>query len=249
MSRLDPSHQHLRPRVAIILSTGPTGLLNTTLARRLSSAALFLLPALRSVADVDTYACIDSQQPASETELLLQSLQPRRVWTFDACGSFLLPSQQACCMEENVASCPDDFKGKAQFFRLGECYRRVASHVGSVSQHTFYVRLRPDLQWVGSFDARILLTAVARRQISLRYRSCAGVDGLTLGHLQMAWYKVGPDACGEARWQTDYSCFTVDDQFAVVPASLAERYFTFAQVRARPSLAPTRPALPAVRSA
>ena len=132
-----------------------------------------------------------------------------------------------------------------QFFRLGECYRRVVADAGG-SAHDFFVRVRPDLQWVGPFDASTLLASAARRRIGLRYRSCAGVEGVTLGQLQMAWYKVGPDACGEARWQTDYACVTLDDQFALVPARLADAYFDFAKARLSDAYTALRARSPAV---
>lgn len=231
-----------RPRVAIIIATGSVPeLSHATLDRKLRSAASFLLPPLREVSEhVDVFACLDKEQPTWQTQLVRLHLQPKHTWFFDACSSdHLSADQHACCTGRGSQALCDAAEyagggrnlGIVQFFRLSECYRRV-EHASTIRPYDFYVRARADLHWVGPFDAAAsLLAPTARQRLGLRYRSCAGIAGLTLGSLQMPWYKVGPDACGEARWQTDYPCFTADDQFAVVPASLGAAYFHFALER------------------
>eukprot|EP00966_Prymnesium_polylepis_P207886 4815428-Prymnesium_polylepis.1 len=76
--------------VAVVASTGPLlDLSAETVAHKFSSIAAFLLPPLRTVAEVDVYGCVDEDQPSWQTSLLREHLQPRRVWHFGACGTRL----------------------------------------------------------------------------------------------------------------------------------------------------------------
>ena len=233
------SQQH-RLAVAVLFSGDyDEEISQVALARKLQSAATFLLPPLRATADVvDAFACLDSRQPEWQRMLVVQHLQPTMTWKFRACDASLSSEQRACCQGRVSADCDnpqtaagEPNQGMAQFFRLAECHMRVLAHQQR-QPYDMYVRARPDLHWVGSFDAaNSLLSSTAHEQIRLRYRSCSGIHGLMLGSLQSAWYKVGVDVCTEARWQTEYSCFTVDDQFALVPSAHARRYFGFALER------------------
>lgn len=223
------------PRIAVVVSTGPLALSSVVTARKLSSMATFLLSPLHKVASVDTFVCVDDVQPTWQTKLLQEYLRPLKLWHFTACNG-LSGMSLKCCMggREPICDASEMANGAEstnvrQFFRLSECYRHVVNASKAAGHmHDFYIRVRPDLHWVGTFDTRNLSAPEARQALAVRYRSAAGLEGLTLGHFQMAWYKVGPDACGEARWQTDYPCATLDDQFALVPARLAPTYFGFA---------------------
>lgn len=224
-----------KPHLAVVVSTGPLALPSVVTERKVSSMATFLLSPLREVARVDAFVCVDDAQPTWQTNLLREYLRPLKLWHFEACNGLSgMPLQ--CCMGGRDPICDAsemadgaESNNVRQFFRLNECYRRIVdASVSTGHVHDFYVRVRPDLHWIGAFDTRSLSAPGARRGIGVRYRSAAGLEGLTLGHFQMAWYKVGPDACGEARWQTDYPCATLDDQFALVPTRLAPTYFGFA---------------------
>ena len=228
-----------RPKVAVLVSSGPMDMQRATLARKLTSSADFLLRPLRTVAKVSTFVCLDLAQPSWQTELMRDLLAPDRTWHFTACSwQALSDVERRCCENERQpAACdaPELSTGEGsaslhQFYRLAACFQHVL-HSADGAAADFYVRARPDLHWVGAFDTSALHGPGAPHRLGIRYRSAAGLHGLRLGQLQMAWYKVGPGACGEAHWQTDYPCFTLDDQFALVPARLAWRYFDFARRR------------------
>ena len=227
-----------RLKVAVLVSSGPLDMQKETLARKLTSSADFLLRPLRTVAEVSTFACLDHAQPSWQTELVRRLLAPEHTWHFTACSwQALSDVERRCCENERQPTCdaPELSTGEEsaslhQFYRLAACFQHVL-HSADGAAHDFYVRARPDLHWVGAFDTSALHGPEAPHRLGIRYRSAAGLHGLRLGQLQMAWYKVGPGACGEAHWQTDYPCFTLDDQFALVPARLAGGYFDFARRR------------------
>lgn len=225
--------------VAVLVSSGPIEMHSTTLARKLTSLAHFLLRPLRAVADVSAFACVDPAQPSWQTALMRDLLAPRHIWHVAPCAwEALSDIERQCCENGQQPICdqPELATGEAtsapvQFFRLAACFQHVLRREGGAEAYDFYVRARPDLHWVGPFDVSALHTPEAPHRLGIRYRSAVGLSGLSLGQLQMAWYKVGPHVCGEARWQRDHACFTLDDQFALVPAQLAWPYFDFARKR------------------
>lgn len=230
-------------KVAVLVSSGPIEMQSTTLARKLTSLAHFLLRPLRAVADVSAFVCVDPTQPSWQTALMRNLLAPSHIWHVAPCAwEALSDVERQCCENGQQPICdqPELATGEAtsalvQFFRLAACFQHVLRSVDGAGAHDFYVRARPDLHWVGPFDVSALRAPEAPRRLGIRYRSTVGLSGLSLGQFQMAWYKVGPHACGEARWQTDHACFTLDDQFALVPAQLAWPYFDFARQRLSPA--------------
>lgn len=227
-----------RPSVAVLVASGRSDLQRQTLARKLESTRDFLLRPLRAVAEVSTFICLEVAQPAWQSKLMRAFLSPRQIWQFDACEwQDLSDVARRCCENKRQPICDapeqaDDEESASltQFYGLGACFQRVLQVSQSV-MHDFYIRTRPDLHWVGAFNVSLLWAPDARHRLGLRYRSAVGLSDARLGQFQRPWYKVGPGVCGEARWQTDYSCYTLDDQLALVPAMLARLYFDFARER------------------
>ena len=239
-----------RWHVAALFSAGPLSAPPANIYLWLNSTQAHLMqPLAEAGATVDVVACMDRANSVTALPRLMADVLHARVWWMsDACEGLDGTALQCCSSHSN--DCDSDFAERSrtwQWYRLLSCYNRLM-HEPRQFALDFVVRARVDLWWVADLNRVDQLLALGSEHITLRYKSaCHLDDSITLGHLQQAYYKIGPRMCSDAGPPTcdelDYSCGTYDDQFAIVPARLADTYFTFAVRRLTPPYVELRKAV------
>jgi hypothetical protein len=238
-------------RVAILLASGPLAVPPAILYIWLNSTRTHLLQPLAAAgAAYHVQACLDQVDRKTMLPKMMQGLLGARLWLMrDACDG--LEDEPLRCCTSSSNACDADFlerKGTWQWYRLMSCYNRLVVEP-DVVPFDFIIRSRIDLWWVAGLHSIGELLARGAQRVTLRYKSaCHLGKTITLGHLQQAYYKIGPRACSDTLIpvcdELEHPCETYDDQFAIVPAPLADTYFRFAARRLTPAYAQLREAVP-----
>ena len=231
----------VRWRVAALYVAGPLSAPPANIYLWLNSTQAHLMqPLAKAGAEVDVVACLDQANNATALPTMMVDILHARLWWMgDACEGLEGRALQCCASHSN--DCDYDFAERSrtwQWYRLLSCYNRLM-HEPRQFALDFVIRARVDLWWVANLNRVDQLLALGSEHITLRYKSACHLDeSITLGHLQQAYYKIGPRMCSDtnppACDELDYSCATYDDQFAIVPARLADTYFKFAVRRLTP---------------